>query len=99
MLNGKIHAIRYVKSSYTDGVDMTISGATSGIAIVTLTDCNATTTVMPRAATHGTDGSALLYATAGEPVEDKIPIANELIKIAVTNAGDSKSGTFHIWVE
>jgi len=99
LLTGKIHAIRYVKDDYADGIDVAITGETSGIAILTVTDMNATATYLPRAATCDIVAAASLYAAAGEPVEDRIPIANERIKIVVSSGGDTKSGTFHIWVE
>jgi len=99
VLHGNIHAIRYVKDDFADGVDVAITGNTSGIAILSVTNMNATATYFPRYATCDETGVASLYAGSGEPVEDRIPIANELIKIVVSSGGDKKSGTFHIWVE
>jgi len=34
VLHGNIHAIRYVKDDFADGVDVAITGNTSGIAIL-----------------------------------------------------------------
>jgi len=97
-VHGHVHAIRYVKTDYADGVDVTITGETSGIPILTITDMNASATYLPRAASCDIVAAASLYAAAGEPVEDKIPIANERIKLVVASGGVSTSGTFHIWV-
>ena len=97
--HGNIHAIRYVKDDYIAGIDVVITGETSGIAILSVTDMDDSATYFPRAATCDVNAAASLYAAAGEPVEDRIPIANERIKIVVAFGGDTKTGTFHIWVE
>lgn len=43
--NGFVHALRYVKTDYVDGVDIVLSGSESGIIYHTWTDVNATATV------------------------------------------------------
>jgi hypothetical protein len=98
-LNGYIAAIRYVKTDYANGVDVTITGNDSGIAVLTGTDVNASATFYPRDATVDIVGAASLYAAAGEPVESRIPVADEQLKIVVASGGDTKSGTFHVFVE
>jgi len=98
MNRGNVKAIRYVKTDYAAGVDFVITGETSGMAILTGTDVNASATFFPRAATCDIVGAASLYAAAGEPVEVEIPIADEQIKIVVAAGGDTKTGTFHIWI-
>ena len=97
--HGNIHAIRYVKDDYVAGIDVVITGETSEIAILSVTDMNASATYFPRAATCDVSAAASFYAAEGEPVEDRIPIANERIKIVVASGGNTKTGTFHIWVE
>jgi len=51
-----------------------------------------------RQATHSTAGLASLYAADGAAVNDFIYVANERIKIAVENGGNSKTGTFTVIV-
>ena len=58
-------------------------------------DVNASATVAPRQATHGTDGTAALYAAAGAAVRDHIALANDRIKIQIASGGNTKTGTFH----
>jgi len=99
ILHGKIYAIRYEKTDFANGVDFVFSGETSGIPILTWSDANATGIKYPRAATHDIIGAASLYAGSGEPVESLIPIANERIKIVVSNGGNATTGTFHLWIE
>lgn len=95
---GLIRAIRYVKTDYANGVDVTITCEVSGQAILTWTDQNSSDTSYPRAATNDVIDAASLYASGGEPVETLIPVANERIKVVVAQGGDTKTGTFHIYV-
>jgi len=98
VVNGFVLAIVYTKDDFASGVDFTITGETSGINIWTQNNVNATVTVYPRNATCDTAGVASLYAVAGEPVEDRIPVAQERIKIAIAEGGNGKSGTFDLYI-
>lgn len=95
---GQIHAIRYVKTDYANGVDVTITCEASGQAVLTWTDVNASDTSYPRGATNDIIDAASLYAAGGEPVETLIPVAGERIKIVVASGGDTKTGAFHVYV-
>ena len=94
-VRGLLSQIRYVKTDFADGVDFTITNATTGETLWAESNVNASATRAPRQATHGTDGSASLYASGGEPVEDKIAIPGHRIKIVVAQGGDTKTGSFH----
>jgi hypothetical protein len=96
LINGHVDAIRYVKTDFADGSTFTITGENTGIAILTESSINASATRFPRAATQDIVGAASLYAALGEPVETKVAIADERIKIIVASAGNSKTGTFYI---
>ena len=98
VVTGRIISIQYVKDDYAAGVDFAITGETSGINIWTQVDQNASVTKSPRQPTHDAAGVASLFAGSGEPVEDYIAVAKERIKVAVTNGGTAKKGTFHITV-
>lgn len=101
-LSGRIHSIRYVphgSTPYAATVDITITGETTGTPILSLTDVSAAFTYRPRAATHDVAGAASLYAAGGEPVEDKIALAQERVKIVLAQGGDAKIGTFYVTVE
>lgn len=99
VVSGRISSIRYIKTDYTDGVDVTVTGETTGTAIWTGTNVNASATVAPRQATHDTVGAASLYAAGGEPVESSITIANERIKFVVASGGATKVGAFHVTLD
>lgn len=97
-ITGAVHSIRYVPdgtSPLDTGADVTITGETSGFPV--LTEANIGTSAFtrsPRQPTHkNSDGSALLYAASGEPVETAIILANERIKVVVAQGGNTKSGT------
>lgn len=99
IITGKISTIRYVKTSFADGVDFAITAEATGENIWTQSDVNASATVAPRQPIHGTDGVASLYAAAGKAVQDKIALANDRVQIAISSGGNATSGAFHIVTE
>lgn len=79
--------------------DLDITGEDSGTVIAN--HDNIGTSAFTRAyrqATHDTLGAASLYAAGGEPVEDKICVANERIKLVIANGAGAKAGIFDIYV-
>jgi hypothetical protein len=99
---GKIHQIEYVKpgtASYTDGVDFTITGEATGVNLWTEANVNASAVRAPRQPTHSQVGAALLYASGGTAVTDKVALASDRVKIVLASGGDTKVGAFHILVE
>lgn len=97
-VNGYLESIQYVKDDFTDGVDFTITTETTGLTLWTETNVNAAKTVLPRAATTDTAGAASLYAAGGEPVEARIAIASERVKIVIASGGNTTGGTFYVTV-
>lgn len=73
--------------------DITITAATTGVVLYSVTNTNVNVTKFPRAPTCDTAGVASLYAAGGEPVEDRIPLAQEGIRVVVAQGGASKSAT------
>jgi hypothetical protein len=99
VFTGRISQLRYVKTDFADGVDFAITVDGTGEGVWTESNVNASATRAPRQATHDVVGAASLYAAAGEPVEDKIAVAHDRIKIVIAQGGNAKAGTFHILVE
>jgi hypothetical protein len=98
-VSGRVLSIGYTKhgsASYTDGVDFTITGESTGQALWVDTNVNATETVSPRQAIHSTAGAAALFAAGGTALLDYVFLVNERIKIVVAAGGDTKIGTFLI---
>lgn len=98
VVTGAILAIVYTLVDYAAGVDFTVTGESSGIPIWAELNVNATTTRAPRQATHSTAGVAALYAAGGAAVNDLIPVARERVKIVVAAGGNTKTGTFDVYV-
>jgi len=95
---GQVSQIRYVKAStgnFADTVDFAITVDGTGEGLWTEANVTASATKAPRQPTHGVDGVASVYA-ASDAVREKIAIAQDRIKFAVTNGGDTKVGTFHV---
>lgn len=98
-LSGKLCAVHYVKTDFADGVDFTITSEATGQGIWTDTNINASEVVQPRVPTHDQVGAAMLFATDGTAVADRIALANDRVKIVIAQGGDAKVGTFHILVD
>jgi len=100
--SGKIHQIEYVKdgaNGFADGVDFTITGEKTGISILAKNDVNASAVFAPRQPIHSQAGAALLYAAAGAPVNDRIGVALDRVKISVASGGNGKVGTFYVLID
>jgi hypothetical protein len=99
-LTGRVLAIRYVKdgsAGYSDGQTITTTNEKTGATIWTQTAVNASATVCPRQATHSTAGVAATF-DGTHAVNDFCYVANERISIVLSNAGNSKTGTFYVTV-
>jgi len=100
-VRGRVLSIQYVKpvsGNFTDGVDFTITGETTGQGLWTETNVNASAQRAPRQPTHDNAGAASLFAAGGEPAEDYYVLVDERVKIVIASGGDTKTGTFHITV-
>jgi hypothetical protein len=98
-VTGRLLTVQYAKGNFTNGVDITITGEASGLSLLTLTDQNSSAVFHPRAQVHAGNGTALSYnGNASLPVTDAFMLANERIKIAVTQAGNSTIGNFTLTV-
>lgn len=95
-VHGRVLQLLISNTDLDAGADWAITGETTGVSVLTLTDANSGT-YAPRQATHGTDGSASLYAATGEAVEDAVFVAGERIKVVVANGGNATSGTLYLW--
>lgn len=95
---GFLNRIVYTKVNFDAGVDFTITLESTGENIWTQADQNASAVKAPRTPTHDGVGAASLYAATGEPVEDRILLANDRIKIVIATGGNAKTGTFKAYV-
>ena len=101
-VRGEVLQIRYVPdgtSPLATGADVDITGDVSGVVVLNQDNIGTSAfTKAPRQPTHDEAGVASLYAAAGEPVEAPMVLADERIKLVVANGGDTKIGTFHVYV-
>jgi hypothetical protein len=98
-LSGKLCAIHYIKTDYTDGVDFAITAEATGETLWTESNVNAAKVCMPRGATHSNAGVAALYAAGGTAVTDLIRLSRDRVKIVLAQAGSAKIGQFQVVVE
>ncbi len=96
--SGLIESVQYVKSTYVDGVDFAVTLEATTEGVWSESNVNAAVIKHPRAATHSTAGVALVYASGGTAVNDKIAVGNDRVKFAVTSGGTSTTGTFVVTV-
>lgn len=101
-LNGKISSIHYIADvsiAYANTVDFTITNETTSETIWSESNLSGSAVRRPRAATHGTDASASLFAASGTAVQDKIALADDRVKIVLAQGGNAKAGAFIIVLE
>jgi hypothetical protein len=100
-VSGRVLQLRYVPHASTPldtGADLTITGEDTGVAIATLSNIGTVgVTFVPRQATHGVTGTALVYAGT-DPVTEPVYLAGERLKVVVAQGGTSKTGTLHICI-
>lgn len=80
-------------------MDFSISVVGTGEVLWAENDVNASTVRRPRAPVHTTSGAPALFAQGGSPVLDKIALGRDRVKVAVSNGGNAKTGTFVIVFE
>lgn len=100
-VSGRFVQWRYVPDDsdpLATGGDLDIVGAQTGVELVDVDSIGTSAiTRAPRQATHDVDGTASLYADAGEPVEGYI-FVNEPLTVTVANGGDTLAGTLFLWI-
>lgn len=104
VINGRVISVQYVKDggsdAYADGVDVIVSGESTGAIVWDEDDVNASCIRHPKAASYlNTSGAAMLFAAGGTAVPADVVIAGERIKVAIASGGDTKTGTFYIVTE
>lgn len=91
-LTGRLVTLIYDKTDFATGVDFTTTSEDAGETLWTENNVDASTVRSPRQPTHAGDGTASLYAGAGEPVEGAIVLVDDRIKWVIAAGGDTKTG-------
>lgn len=100
-VTGRILGVHYVKDAttpFTDGVDFTITVESTGEAVLTLTNQNASANFYPRVPVDDEAGADALFAAGGTKLRDAVVVANDRVKIVVAAGGDTKNGTIIVIV-
>lgn len=97
-LSGKVMAIHYIKTDFTNGVDFTITAEATGETIWTEANVDVAAVRAPRMATHSNVGVAALYA-ATFAVLDYIALGRDRIKVVIAAGGATKIGQFVFLIE
>jgi len=98
-ISGRLCAIHYIKTNFTDGVDFTITAEATGETLWTESNVNAAKACMPRGAVHSNVGVGGIYSTGGIAVTDLIRLSRDRVKIVLAAGGNATTGAFHIVVE
>jgi hypothetical protein len=97
VVTGRISSLRYVKAvsgNFDDGVGITVTGETTGIAVLVVANMNASATYRPVApASKAADG------TASTLTETPIVLVAERLKVVIASGGNVKTGSFYLTVE
>lgn len=88
-LNGFLVALKYTPGTLDTGADLTITGETSGIPIITITNAGTSNVFYyPRALPN-----AVANGAAGSVSTESIPIKDERIKVVVAQGGNVGTGS------
>lgn len=93
-LNGFLVLLKYVPGTIATGADLTITGETSGIPILTITNAGTSTVFWyPRALLN-----AVADGAASSNPSEFVPIKDERIKVVVAQGGNGGAGSIEAWV-
>ncbi len=91
-ITGRVLSIQYVKTNFTNGVDMVATGKDTGIPVWTGTNVDAAVTVFPVAP------CVIQAGTASTLTEEGIYLVNEPLKIVIASGGSGTTGLFYVTV-
>lgn len=101
-IRGRVLEVVYTKpgsGGFADGVDFSLVGAFTGTPVWVEQDVNASKTVRPLAASHGTDGVALVDGAEAVIAVAPVVLAGERLSITVDDGGSGgETGTFDVVV-
>ena len=94
-IRGLLLELRYYPGTLATGASLTVTGETSGKAILTKSSAGTSNvSFCPRALP-----SAVAYGSDGSSSSELIPMMNERIKVVVASGGATKSGSIQaIWI-
>lgn len=94
-VTGRILGIRYVKTSYDDTIDFTVTLEATGEAVMVGTNVNASASFYPRVGVTDASGAAATL-DGTRLMRDSVHAAGDRVKIVVAQGGSSKVGAFYV---
>lgn len=91
-ITGRVLSIQYVKTNFSNGVDMVATGKDTGIPVWTGTNVDAAVTVFP------VNPAVIAAGTASTLTEVGIYLVNEPLKIVIASGGNGTTGLFYVTV-
>lgn len=98
---GRLYAIAMVDGDLADGVDTTFTyddPAGETRTLLTLTNWNSDQLVYPRHATVDNAGAASYYNDGGDEPVEVMPIISGIVTATTAQGGDTKSGSYLLYV-
>lgn len=96
VVTGNVLQIHFVNTDLASTVDITITGDTTGQAILTKSNIAASFVHAPRQPLYDQSAAAMLHASGGTALPGFIAVVRERIKIVVAQGGTSKTGVIHV---
>jgi len=94
-IRGQIVALKYAPGTIATGAGLTITGASSGVPVLTKAAAGtATVWYYPMAAANKVADGAASTLT-----EVSVWLLKERLKVVVASGGDTKTGTITLWVD
>lgn len=97
VVGGLVYAIQYSKDDFAAGVDFEIRTETTEIPVWVENDVNVSRRLIPLHACHDDAGAEINWDT-GVKMLTPVPVANERIRVSITNGGATKHGFVGILV-
>lgn len=95
VITGRVLGIRYVKDSFDNGHDFTVTLEATGEAIMVGTDVNASASFYPRVGMTDATGAAATF-DGTRLLREPVLVAGDRVKIVVAQGGNAKAGVYHV---
>jgi hypothetical protein len=100
-VEGFLHAVEWIDGAFADGVDAVLSvdrnDNAADVTLLTLTDANSDAMYYPQTPAQDNVGTAVTFDGTNEIYTRQI--VNGLLKLVVSDGGDTKAGGCIVYVE
>ncbi len=96
--HGRVLSVQYASTTLESTGSYAVTNNVTGEAILTHAPAASTPTYYPRKAICDSTGGTVLYSTAGGSVSDYFFVADQQLKIVLTNCGSGVTATFRVTI-